>query len=145
MNRAQKNAWITIICLALGSLTALILYIAAVPSALLLFLSGTTGTAACLLGHIFFKEDRGLIQFDERDKTIQLKATRISMTAAYTIFVLFCLGLWCYYRSVDIETVSIDILTMMIWPPVLCLSFIHALTTLFLYGSNQISTEGGAA
>ena len=64
------------------------------------------------------------------------------MTLAYTFFVLVCLGLWCYYRYVAIETVSIDILTVMIWPPAIFLFLSYAVTILVLYGKNKHTAEG---
>jgi hypothetical protein len=145
MNRLQKIMWMMMVCLVVSGIAVFVLFMKDISSAWLQLVFGAICVAGCLAGHAFFKKEPGPTQIDERDKAIQLKATRISMTIAYVLFVLLCIGLWVYYHYRGIQTISIDILTILIWPPALCLFLVNAVVTLSLYGKNSKSTEGGAA
>ena len=149
MNRIQKMSWLTVICcgiaLILSSLSIAILYSFfgfPVASAGLGFL-GIIGFAG--FGPVIFKKDHGSVSFDERDHLINLKAVRASFGLAYMVFVLMCMGLWGYCQSHSVETISIGVLPMLVWPPAVAAFLGHAVAILILYGKDNKAMEGGAA
>jgi hypothetical protein len=149
MNRIQKISWLNIICcgtaLILSSVSVAILFYFfgfPVASAGLGFLgiSGFTG-----LGAVIFKKDPGAVSFDERDHLINSKAARAGFVLSYLVFILVCMGLWGYYQFQNVETISINILPMLVWPPFFTALLGHAVAILILYGKDNKLPEGGAA
>ena len=143
MNCIQKKAWTNIIFLLISGVAVLLMYLAGFQAAVLLLIFGLCGTA----GHIYastFKNDSNAVPF-ERDQLIELKANRICMSFSFSFFVAVCLGFWIYYRLRGIETISIDVLTMLIWPPFIMQFLSHAVITLVLYRDDNALSQGDAA
>ena len=82
------------------------------------------------------------VPFDERDQTIELKANRICFGFSFAVFVMVCLGFWVYYRFRGIETISIDVLTYLIWPPFIAQVLSHDIILLVLYRNDNILSQG---
>ena len=147
MNRMQKNAWLTVGCCSVATVLSVIavvilysFYGFPVASAGLGLL-GLTGFAG--LGSVIFKKDPGAVSFDERDHLINLKAVRAGFGLSYGIFIASCMGVYTYCKSQSIETISIEILPMFIWPPFIAVFLGHAIAILILYGKDNKQTEGG--
>jgi hypothetical protein len=145
MNRIQKLAWLNIGCLTISVIVVVILCLAGFSAALLLLVFGCICGIGGLLVASTFKKDSGLAQFDERDRVIELKAMRISFVFSFLAFIVVCMGLWAHYHLQGIEVISIDVLTIIVWPPAIILFSSHALTILILYGKDNKNIEGGAA
>ncbi len=149
MNRAQKIAWLNVVCcgvaLVLSGLTIAVLYALfgfPVASAGLGFL-GIIGVAG--LGQVIFKKDPGPVQFDERDHLINQKAVRVGFGLSYMVFIMNCMGLWGYYQFKGINIISIQVLPMLVWPPFIAVLLGHAIAILVLYGKDNKTMKGGAA
>ncbi len=97
------------------------------------------------LGQMIFKKDPGPVQADERDASIARTAAIASFGLSYMVFIGVCMGLWGYYRAKGIETISINILAILVWPPGLVAFLSHAIVILILYGKDNKEIEGGVA
>jgi len=145
MNRVQKMAWLDIICcgtaVILSGISTAVLYVLfgfPMASAGLGFL-GIMGVAG--LEQFIFKKDPGPVQFDERDHLINAKAARVGFGSSYGVFIMVCMGLWGYYQFKGINTISIQVLPMLVWPPAVAVFLGHSITILILYGRDK-SFEG---
>jgi hypothetical protein len=148
MNRMQKISWMMVICIGTASiLSAMAITIfyfkIGFPRAWagwgFMGISGIAGFAP-----IIFKKDPDPVEFDERDRLINLKAARAGFAISYGVFGLLCMGIWECYRHQSIETISIHILPNLFMAAGITMFFTHALTILILYGRDKTS-EGGAA
>lgn len=137
----QKKAWTRLVFLLISGFAVFIMYLAGFQSAVLILTFGLCGTA----GHLFsstIKNDPGSVPFDERDHTIELKANRICFGFSFAFFVTVCLSFWVYYRLQGIETISIDVLTFLIWPPFIAQILSHDVILLVLYRNDNILSQG---
>lgn len=142
MNRMQKLALTNIGCLVISGIVAAVLYAMGFSSALLLLVFGGICGIGGLLVASTFSKDQGLTPYDERDKAIELKAMRVSFILSFVAFIVVCLGLWTFYHCRGVQFVSIDVLTVIVWPPAAILFLSHAATILLLYGKDNRQTEG---
>jgi len=149
MNRMQKISWLMVICMGSGlilSATAVTVgyFMAGFPKAWagmgFLGIAGFGG-----LGPLIFKKDPGAVQMDERDTLIARKAAIASFALSYLVFIFTCMGLWEYYRFKGIETISINILPNLVWPPGITAFLSHAIVILFLYSKDNKQMERGVA
>lgn len=149
MNRTQKMAWWMMVWMGAGMITAgiavLILYFkVGFPKAW----SGLGFLGLCGFGGLaplVFKKDPGPVQFDERDRDIQLKSARAGFAISYLVFGLLAMGIWTYCRRQGMSAVSIEVLPMIWGLTAITCFFCQALMTLLLYGKDNTSKEGGDA
>lgn len=144
MNRIQKKAWTNITFLLISGVAVFILYLFGFHAAVLILTFGLCSTA----GHIFastFKNGPDSVPFDERDQLIELKANRICFNFAFSAFVVVCVAFWVYYRLRGIETISIDVLTVLIWPPFITQFLSHDIIILVLYHNDNTILQGEAS
>ena len=138
MNRIQKISWLMVISIG----TAVILSTVSIvllhsrfgfPRAWaglsFLALAGIGG-----LGPLFFRNNPGPVQTDERDQQILLKAARAGFAMSYLLVGILCMGIWEWYKHKNAETISIEVLPMIWMGAALTAFFIHALAILILYG-----------
>jgi hypothetical protein len=120
------------------------MYLAGFQAAVLLLTFGLCSTA----GHIFastFKNGPDSVPFDERDQLIELKANRICFNFAFSAFVVVCVSFWGYYHFRGIDTISIDVLTALIWPPFIIQFLSHDIILLVLYHKDNTFLQGEAS
>ncbi|MBC8379350.1 MAG: hypothetical protein H8E62_09255 [Planctomycetes bacterium] len=143
MNRMQKMAWMTVICVGIGfilsAITVTVLYFKigfprAQAGFAFMALAGFAG-----LGSLIFKNDPGGVQMDERDRLIQLQSTKSGFAASYGVFGCLSMGIWFYCgpnKLINVNTLP------QIWMAA-CITafFTQALTILILYGKNNKQTE----
>ncbi len=144
MNQIQKKAWTNIIFLLISGVTVFIMHLAGFQAAVLILAFGLCGTA----GHIFastFKSGTNSVPLDERDQLIELKANRMCFSFSFSAFVIVCVAFWAYYRLRGIDTISIDVLTILIWPPFITQFLSHDIILLVLYRNDNILSQGDAA
>ena len=148
MNRSQKMARWMVLWMGAGTITAgiavLILYaVVGFPKAWsvsgFLGISGLAGLAPLL-----FRKDPGPVQFDERDRVIQLKSARAGFALSYLVFGLLAMGIWTYCRRHGMTTVSIEVLPMIWGLAVITVCFFYSLMILLLYGKDKHMAEGEA-
>ena len=143
MNRIQKRAWTNLIFFLISSVAVFVMYLAGFQAAVLILTFGLCAT----VGHILsstFKKGPDAVSFDERDQLIELKANRIYLSFSFSVFVLACVSVWIYYRLRGIDTISIDILAVLIWPPYIIQFLSHDIILLALYHKDNTLSQGEA-
>jgi hypothetical protein len=145
MNRTQKESWTMLICMALAGIVVFFMFRTGFSSALLMLAFGGVCSVGGIVVPALFKKDAGQTVFDERDRQIELKTTRISFVLSWIVFLWVCLGLWLYFHHRGTETISINMLSVIVWPPAITLFLSHSVIRLILYGKDNRETEGGAA
>jgi len=147
MNREQKMAWMMVICsctgVVLSVITVTILYFrVGFPRAwaglAFMALAGFGGLAP-----LIFKKDPGPVQFDERDRLIQLYATRAGFLASYCVFGMLAMGIWIYHGPDKL--INVNTLPQIWMGAFITAFFVQSLATLVLYGKDHKTPEGGAA
>lgn len=146
MNRAQKMAWWMVIWMGAGVIAAVIavavLYFkVGFPKAW----SGSGFLGLCGFGGLaplLFRKDSRPVQFDERDRAIQLTSARAGFALSYLVFGLLAMGIWEYCRRQGMSAVSIEVLPMIWGLAAITMFFSQSLTTLLLYGKDNKPTEG---
>ena len=149
MNRTQKQAWWVLIWVGAGMLAA------GIAMGVLYFKFGfpkaQSGIAFLAIGAfgglapLLFRKDPGPVQFDERDREIQLKSARAGFAMSYLVFGLLAMGIWGYCRRHSMVTISIEVLPMIWMLAGMTMFFCQALMTLLLYGKDNKAKEGDAA
>ena len=148
MNRTQKMALWMVVWVGTGMIAAVSAVVAlyfniGFPKAW----SGLSFLAICGFGGLaplIFKKDPGPVQYDERDRDIQLKSARAGFAMSYLVFGLLAMGIWTYCRRHGMSAVSIEALPMIFMLAGITGFFSQSLTTLLLYGKDNKATEGGA-
>jgi hypothetical protein len=129
----QKRAWFIIIVFAVAlSCFLILLPLTNIPIAFSAFgLFGFVG-----LSNFLFREKRepGEVEYDERDKTIQMKSARAGAMVSYLAMGLACMGIWAFYQHQGKETISIHILPPIFMIGGMFLFVAGAITTVILYG-----------
>ena len=97
------------------------------------------------LAPIIFKKDPGPVEFDERDRLINMNAARAGFAISYGVFGLLCMGIWTYYHSQNTETISIHLLPNLFGAAGITAFFSHAVVILVLYGKDNKQIDGGGA
>ena len=141
MNRIQKMAWTHLISFLISGVVVFTMYLAGFQAAVLMLAFGLCGTAGYVVSSTF-KNNPNMVPFDERDRFIELKANRICFGFSFAVFVIVCLSLWVYYHFRGIDTISIDILTVLIWPPFIAQIFSHDIILLVLYRNDRALSQG---
>lgn len=150
MNRIQKISWFMVVCigiaLILGGAAVVVLYARfGFPKAYaglgFLGLAGIGG-----LGPLFFGENPGAVQEDERDAVIRLKAARAGFALSYGVFILLGMGIWAYRRWLGMEEIAVDVLPLLVGAAGITAFLSHAVAVLVLYGGSENCSEqtGGA-
>jgi len=146
MNRTQKMAWMTVICVGTGFLLSaiavtILYYRIGFPRAWgglgFMGLSGFAGLAPTV-----FKKDKTNVEFDERDRMIQLHSTKSGFLASYLVFGGLSMGIWIYQGPH--QTISVNTLPQIWMAAFITAFFVQSLTTLILYGKDNKISEGGA-
>ncbi len=146
MNRAQKMAWLTVVCTGIG------MFLSIIDVTILYFKIGFPRAQAGLafmaavgfagLGSFIFKKEPGPVQADERDRMIQLHSTRAGFTASYLVFGLLAMGIWCFQGPNQL--INVNVLPQIWMAAFITAFFVQALCTLILYGKDNKMPEGGA-
>jgi hypothetical protein len=95
MNRIQKISWFFVINISLAFVISLVavglMYLRyGMPKALVGFcFMGLAGIAG--LSPLFFKEDKGAVVRDERDRQIHIKSGQIGFACSYLVMGLACM------------------------------------------------------
>ncbi len=145
MNRTQKQAWWIVVWVGTGMIAAAGAVVAlyfnvGFPRAW----SGLGFLGLCGLGGLaplLFRKDPGPVQFDERDRDIQLKSARAGFAMSYLVFGLLAMGIWTYCMRHDISSVPIRVLPMIWMLAGITMFFSQCLTTLILYGKDKPIAE----
>jgi hypothetical protein len=136
MNRWQKIAWYNLAVVSIASLLSLVTFgiliiVIGLPHAWGAFgwmgLLGFLG----LTPKLFRKKDCS-VEFDERDRVIQLKSVSTGFTASYLFLVAAGMGLW-FYKGPN-GTVSVNVLPNMILGAWIITVAIQSIVTLVGYG-----------
>ena len=140
MNKAQKNAWISLLFVAplwliFGQLPVLLIWIEG-PSFLHLFSFG----CATIIGGLFWLfllfsnkigKRKAKINYDERDRLILIRATLAGYAMLWLYFVAACIFAWL---SVAPErSISINVMPMVIVGGIAVFHFVQGVTTLIQY------------
>ncbi|MHC4927551.1 MAG: hypothetical protein ACYTER_09555 [Planctomycetota bacterium] len=147
MNRTQKMAWMTVVCVGTGFLLStiavtILYYKQGFPCAWaglgLLGLSGFSGLAPAV-----FKKEKGAVIFDERDRMIQLHSAKSGFAASYLVFGALSMGIWIINGPDSL--INVNTLPQIWLIGFITAFFVQAMTTLILYGKDSKAIEGGAA
>jgi hypothetical protein len=139
MNRQQKIAWLIIITITtavlLTSISVGILYILfGFPAAAAgLGFLGITGI--CGLGPVIFKKEKGIVECDERDISINRKAANIGFVTAFLIVGLSCM--LPFFILGPKHTISVVWLPMIFTAAGLSSIYTHSLAILVQYGKGE--------
>lgn len=146
MNRTQKQAWWVMVWMGAGviaaaSAVAALYFNIGFPKAWVgLSFLGICGFGG--LAPLLFRKDPGPVQFDERDRDIQLKSARAGFVMCDLVFGLLAMGIWTYCRRHGMTTVSIEVLPMIWGLAGITMCFFYSLMTLLLYGKDKHTAEG---
>jgi hypothetical protein len=145
MNRVLKYAWYQLIVIITATFVmAVTLGLAAV------YWRGKEFSAFIPLGlfalvhfySVFFPLKAGEIGFDERDEKIKDRATRISFTILWYVFILACL---IPLLSMSNRTIPVMYLGWMIFCAGVTLRIVWSIAVIAQYGKGNKVIEGGAA
>lgn len=141
MNKAQKNAWISLLFVAplwliLGQLPVLLIWIEG-PSFLHLFSFGcaTIIGGLCWLFLLFSNiigKRKARVDYDERDRLILIRATLAGYVVIWLYFVAACIFAWLYVAPE--RSISINVMPMVIVGGIVVFHFVQGLATLIQYG-----------
>ncbi len=137
MSRQEKHAWFNLAVLGL----ALIAYAVLVP--VLGPRPAIAGMGLCGLwglgGFLFYPRGRIVDILDERDLSIQRRATRIAHGTFWMLFVATCMLTWHFKRG---GTVPADILPLMVGAGMVVVIVVGSIATLVLYRRGIADAEG---
>ena len=144
MNKWQKNAWISLLCVAplwliFGQLPISLICLEG-PAFLHLFSFGCATTIGGLswLFLLFFNKRRkrtGTAEFDERDQLILTRAALTAYIVLWLYFVSSCIFVWL---AVGPErSVSVNVMPMVIVGGIVVFHSVHGVSTLIQYGRGQ--------
>jgi hypothetical protein len=142
----QKMSWMTVICAGLGMIlsvvtVAILSFKVGFPRAQAGFafmaLAGFAGLAPAI-----FKKEKGAVALDERDRMIQLHATKAGFAASYGVFGCLSMGIWIYCGPDKL--INVNTLPQIWMAAFITAFFVQSLTTLILYGKDNKLPEGGA-
>jgi len=136
MNRWQKIAWyqliVTGVALFISIIAVGILYrFVGMPRAL-----GGCGfigfVGFCGLSPLLFRKKKGKVDFDERDKQIQLRASFAGYLSTYLFIVAACMIPWWIigYKG----SITVNALPWLVFGQMIILIFVQSITTLIQYG-----------
>jgi hypothetical protein len=138
-------AWMTVICVGIAfilsiiAVTILYFKIGFPRASGGLGFMGLSGLAG--LAPVVFKKEKGAVELDERDRMIQLQATKAGFAASYGVFGILAMGIWTV-KGHD-QLIDINILPQIWMTAFITAFFVQSLTTLILYGKDNKITEGG--
>ena len=136
MNRTQKIAWFFVINISLAFVISLIavglMYLKyGMPKALIGFsfmgLAGISG-----LSPLFFKEDKGAVVRDERDKLIHIKSAWAGFACSYLVMGLACMLPFSILGPQ--ATISVTWLPNIFMAGGITMFFVYSAATLVQYG-----------
>ncbi len=137
MSRQEKHAWFNLAVFGL----ALIVFAVFIP---ILGLRGAVGAMGICgvwgLGvFIFYPRGKLTDILDERDLSIQRRATRIAHGTFWLLFVGTCMLTWKLRRG---GTIPVDILPMMVGLGLIVIVVVGSIATLILYRRGVPDAEG---
>lgn len=143
MNRAQKIAWCFVIMISLAFIVSLIAigllcpkY--GMPKALLGFgFMGIAGLAG--IAPLFIRKDKGKVEFDERDKQINIRAAWAGFASSYLVFGLACMIPFSVLGPK--ATISVTWLPNIFMAGGMMMFFVHSVAILVQYGKGGGGNE----
>ncbi len=145
MNRRQKIAWfnLVVISLALGLSTAafcVLYFIFKLPAHRAAGGFGFIGIMGLAgLAPVLFKKDKNKVEFDERDMAINRKATIISYTIFWVLFVAAAMVPW--FIIGPFGTITVNYLPWMVCGGMFIVTSVQSIVILEEYGWKEKNNE----
>ena len=136
MNRAQKMAWFTLICVGVGMVLsgAAVMVFAfkfGFPKAFAgLAFMGIVGLAG--LSPVIFRKKPGEVELDERDRMIQRRASWAGFGTSYGFFGLACMTAWFVIGPKG--SISVNVLPQIFIGGMIAMIFVQSVAILIGYG-----------
>ena len=136
MSPEQKQSW----CIVVAFAFALVVFLLLIPligtkiAFGALGLAGLGGLAPVIFG---VKRKAGEVAVDERDKMIAQKATMGGAMLGLNTALLLCMILWSVYRAQGKDTISINMLPLIVFAEMMMFWLARAITILVLYGRER--------
>ena len=137
MNRTQKIAWLIVITMSAAFVISCIAVIVLAgkygfPKAFYIGFSFMAIAAIGGLGPLIFRNDKGKVTYDERDRVIQLKAARAGFAISYLVFGLISMITWRVIGSGN--SISVNVLPQIWGVSAMSMFLTQSITVLVLYG-----------
>lgn len=143
MNRWQKLAWYNLAVVSAASFLSLVTFGILIMVIGLSHAWGAFGWMGLLgflgLTPVLFKKKDCSVDFDERDRAIQLKSVSTGFVASYLFFIAVAMAVW--FSKGPNGTVSVNVLPPMILGTFLVTTIIQSIVTLVGYGREGKSNE----
>jgi len=143
MNRWQKIAWynlavITVTLILTGIVIGILTIVAGMPKALCgLGFLGFFGFMG--LSPLIFRNKDEKVEFDERDRLINMRAVLGAYSLFWLIFTAACMVPWFIIGPSG--SIPVNVLPMMLMAIAMILTLIHSVLILFQYGRKEKNHE----